>query len=142
MSSATTSSELREVDCILIITHYFLASTGFALETDTNNGKENQFAINGPKLFDVDPIRSAAILILPRKILKFLKIEHFFTPKIFQFFIDLTRHVVDQRKSGQTSKRNDLVQLLMDASVDQKDLDQMNYDKMIVSDEKGLLLIF
>ena len=116
----------------------FSASTGFALETDTNKDKESAFVINGQKLFDINPIRAISVFMLPKRILKFIGIEHFFSPKIFQFFIDLTRHVVAERKSGQTNKRNDLVQLMMDASVDQKDLDAMNYEKMIVSDEKGL----
>lgn len=64
-----------------------------------------------------------------------LNIETFFSPEPFQFFIDLTSHIVKSRLSGATSARNDLVQLLKDASVNQEDLDRMNYEKMTVGDD-------
>ena len=116
-----------------------IASTSFATETNANDDKENPFVVNGRALFDINPLRGAATFLLPSTLLKLLGIDTFFPPKVFQFFIDVSRHIVSQRKSGQTGKRNDLVQLLMDASIEQKELDQMNYNNMIVDYDKGLL---
>lgn len=112
-----------------------IASTSFATETNANDDPNSPFVTNGYRLFDISPLRGAATFLLNKRILKLLRIETFFPPEPFQFFIDLTRHIVSSRQSGATAARHDLVQLLKDASVYQEDLDTMNYEKMTVDDE-------
>ena len=61
-----------------------------------------------------------------------------FPLKSFNFFRDLTKSVVDQRKKDSKTgmKRNDLVQLLMDSFVYETDLDNTNYDKLTATADK------
>lgn len=80
-------------------------------------------------------MRAIIILFSPTWLLKLFQVKSLFPDKPFQFFIEVSEHILKQRKEGISAPRNDLVQLLMDARVDQKDIEQMNYDKMTVNDE-------
>lgn len=112
-----------------------IAETSFATESDANDNPNSPFVVNGYRLFDIPPLRGAAAFFLNKRLLKLLGIESFFQPEAFQYFIDLTRHIVSSRQSGATAARHDLVQLLKDASVYQEDLDTMNYERMTVGEE-------
>ncbi|XP_017491557.1 PREDICTED: cytochrome P450 3A19-like [Rhagoletis zephyria] len=61
-----------------------------------------------------------------------------FDDRIFNFFINLAKEIVKQRKADKSggkaaTKRNDLVQLLMDAYVYESDLKDNNYEKLTAS---------
>src|SRR5699024_8663445 len=72
----------------------------------------------------------------PRWILDLAKIDIIFNPTTFQWFIDFSRTVVRRRKqSGQ--KRADFVQLLIDASVDERELGSVSLDSLAASMDKG-----
>lgn len=59
----------------------------------------------------------------------------------FDFFRQLAKQVVKQRREGNV-KRNDFVQLLMDACVDENDLKKSSYEHLTASNEKdGLFLL-
>lgn len=114
-----------------------IASTSFATETDANEDPNNPFVANGRAFFDIKVLRSIAILMLPSWALKFLNIKSLFLEGPFQFFVDVSQHILEQRRSaGSSGHRHDLVQLLMDATVDQRDLEQVNYERMTVGDEE------
>ncbi|KAI2796309.1 hypothetical protein BLOT_015863 [Blomia tropicalis] len=112
-----------------------IASTAFATETNANFDQNNLFVSNGKKLFELNPIRAICCFLLPTRILNLLGIKIFFNPKIFDFFINLTSCIVKDRKNNQNErKRHDLVQLLIDANINENELIQMNYDKMTASE--------
>lgn len=58
----------------------------------------------------------------------------------FAFFRELAKQVVKQRRES-TVKRNDFVQLLMDAYVDENDLKQTSYEQLTATND-GLLSKF
>lgn len=64
-----------------------------------------------------------------------------FTEKAFDYFANLTRSILKNRKETNV-KRGDLVQLLMDAFVYEADLKNATYDNLTVDTEKdGKILL-
>ncbi len=77
------------------------------------------------------------ILLLPMFIRRYLsKIR---PQENFAFFRQLAKQVVKQRREGNV-KRNDFVQLLMDAYVDESELKKTSYETLTASNEKEGLL--
>lgn len=72
---------------------------------------------------------------MPKKFNKWIDNETGGDPKVFNFFIELSREIVNQRKkqAGSKNKRNDLVQLMMDAFVYDEDL--KGFDKLEATEE-------
>ena len=70
---------------------------------------------------------------LPRSILNMLNISSFFPQDSFQFMVDLTTQMVEQRKSNPEKKYNDLIQLLIDSFTYEEDLANKNYDLLAAS---------
>lgn len=114
------------------LTMDIIAATAFATEINSNfeTSTKNSFAAMGRRMFNQNLLKGFSLMLLPKSILNLLRLEHPFHDDAFQFFIDLTKHIVkDRRESG--VKRNDLLQMMLDASVDTADLH--NYEKMAVS---------
>src|SRR5699024_10359564 len=84
--------------------------------------------------------RILGLIFLPRFLLNLLDIRTFLDPESFNFFIDLTKHIVKDRKENPEKfvGRNDLVQLLLDASVEEKEIAAKNYENLTVDADKGL----
>ena len=118
------------------VTTDVIASTSFATETNANEDPNNPFVANGKEFFNTNVFKSLLILLLPKFMRDLLGLDSFFADKPFKFFIEVAKHIVEQRKSGAMGPRNDLVQLLMDARVDQKDIEEMNYEKMTVDENE------
>ena len=120
-----------------------IASTSFATETNANDdrSKKNPFVHHGLNIFNFNPLKVASILILPRRILDLLGLRHFFRQDSFEFFVSLTRNVIEQRKNAKV-KPNDLVQLMIDSFAYEDDLKEVSYDKLTASIENdGKLLV-
>ena len=122
-----------------------IALSMFATNTDANGDRnqENQFVKMGKQMFNIKPARILALTFLPRFMLNLLDIKTFLDPESFNFFIKLTKHIVKERKENpdKYAGLQDVVQLMMDASVDEKELSQENnYDNLTVNDDhKGEL---
>ncbi len=118
-----------------------IASTSFATETNCNEevraGKKSPFVHYGQKFFWVNPARALGIIFSPEWILNLLNVKSFLDPTALQWFIDLSKEMVGKRvSSGQ--KRADLVQLLLDAKVEEAELKKVNYEQLTAdADVKG-----
>ncbi|KAH9387714.1 hypothetical protein TYRP_008908 [Tyrophagus putrescentiae] len=113
-----------------------ISSTSFANETDANEDPNNPFVANGRAFFAGSILRPILIILLPDFLLRLIGLNSFFPREPFEFFINMAKHIVQQRKEEEKggTRKNDLVQLLIDARVDQKALEEMNYQKMTVGE--------
>ena len=118
-----------------------IATTSFAVETNANDdrSKKNAFLDNGVKLLDLKLWRFLAVFMLPQSFNRLIGNSVGFNDKHFNFFRDISRAVIKQRKQlgNGTAKRNDLVQLMMDAFVYENELQDTNYNKLTASAEDG-----
>lgn len=120
-----------------------IASTSFATETNCNEevrvGKKSPFVDFGQKFFWVNPARALAIIFSPEWVLNLLGVKTFLDPTALQWFIDLSKEMVSKRvKSGQ--KRADLIQLLLDAKVEESELKKVDYEQLTAdADVRGML---
>ena len=108
-----------------------IASTSFATDTNANDDRsgENVFVENSKKMLEVSKFRIIAIALFPKSLLRFLNILTLFHPAAFEFLVDTTKEIVRQRRE-QKSTRNDLVQLMMDAAVDENELNRADFEKL------------
>ena len=119
-----------------------IASTSFATDTNANDDRsgENVFVKNGKEFFDFSMFRILAIILLPKTLLKLLNIRTANNPRVLDFFINLAKEIVRQRKTKK-SKHNDLVQLMMDAYVDEKDLNKADYQHLSATMNDGISIL-
>lgn len=90
-------------------------------------------------MFNFNPLKIASILALPRPILDFLGFTVPFPEGSINFFINLTRQIVLERKKNNV-KRNDLIQLMIDTYALEFDGDKDDYSHlMAVMNEKETL---
>ncbi|XP_017479440.1 PREDICTED: cytochrome P450 3A41-like [Rhagoletis zephyria] len=82
--------------------------------------------------FTIDVI---AIFLMPMWFNNLLGIRSQFDPEHFDFFGNLVKEIVKQRKSGQ-KRGNDFVQLLMDAYATDNELKELNFEKLIADMDK------
>lgn len=81
---------------------------------------------NGKRFFNLNPLKIITILAFPKKVLNVLNIRQPFKDDTFDFFVNFARAVVRARKEelanieNNSVKRADLVQLLIDATVEGK----------------------
>lgn len=123
-----------------------IASTAFATTTNANMEADSPFVTNGRKLFEIKALRAMAGFLAPTWLLKLVGIETIFPKENFDFFVALSRRMLDQRleeiKQGKP-RRSDLLQMLIDAAVDESELTADNYNKMTVTEEgnnSGIIL--
>lgn len=138
--SKVNGGEVNVKEILTGFTVEVIASTSFATETNPNGDMscENIFVKNATNLVDFAVWRIISFFVLPTTINKLLNNSIGFDDRIFNFFINLAKEIVKQRKSGkQSAKRNDLVQLLMDAYVYESDLKGDNYEKLTASVDNG-----
>lgn len=86
--------------------------------------------------------RFLAFFTLPKKVNKWIGNDIALDMNLFNFFIDLSREVIRQRKEGvvkKSHKQTDLVQLLIDAFVYEDDLKDGNYDKLTATADNGIV---
>src|SRR5699024_4880738 len=101
-----------------------VAITNFATETNANGDRteENVFIKQGLSLLRINPLRMASVFLFPRSVNDFLNIKSLANAAPFEFFHKLVREIVRQRKLSKASQKNDLVQLMIDAEVDENNL--------------------
>src|SRR5699024_7670722 len=111
--------------------------TSFATDTNANDdrSKTNPVVSNGIGMFHMNPLKIMCFLLLPRWINRLLGVKRQFLDGPFHFFRDLTREIVRKRKEG-VVKRNDLVQLMIDAYVYENELNETTYDKLTADMDK------
>lgn len=128
-----------------------IGTTSFAVQTNANDdrSKRNAFVDNGLGLFKTNPLKVLSMLIMPKCFNNFFNLRIVFPEKNFNFFRDLAKTVIRERKEGNKNqtKRNDLVQLLVDSYVYESDLKEENenraYEKLAASMEvEGQLWFF
>ena len=99
------------------------SSVFFGMETDVNNEDAQSKSIlieNSIKLTHFPPFRMAAALSLPRPILNLIGIKSFFPDEPLNYFIQLLKTVIKQRRSSGI-KRNDFVQCLLESTLQSND---------------------
>lgn len=116
-----------------------IALTAFATNTEPYGDKQtvSPFIKNGLEIFDFPLMKILGLLTFPTCLNNFFGIYHGFRDRNFDFFVQLTQTIVRQRmqelKNGTAqNKRNDLVQLLIEGSITESDLQQIdsNLDKL------------
>lgn len=142
--SKVNGGEMNVKEILTGFTVDVIATTSFATETNPNGemNTQNVFVKNATNLVDFAVWRILSFFVLPNSINRMMNNSIGFDDRIFNFFINLAKEIVKQRKadksSGKTAtKRNDLVQLLMDAYVYESDLKDNNYEKLTASADHG-----
>lgn len=120
-----------------------IASSNFATETkpdrrDKNNNlthTKNPFVENAIELFTIsNPLSVLSYLSMPRWFNDFIGVTLPIPAKPFEFFVDLTKEVLKQRKAGGHSGKSDLVQLFIESyAYDTEVADDGNYDHLTAS---------
>lgn len=127
------SPETSIIDTKKVITGFtidVIASTSFAMDTDANGdrSKTNPFVERAMKMFKFTFARIFYFLMTPMFIREFL--DKFINSEVNgSFFHKLAEEVVRMRRSTNV-KRNDFVQLLMDARVDVNELKNSGYETL------------
>lgn len=94
-----------------------IATCAFATKTNSHSDPNNPFVVNAKKVLDFSVAKILAVLLLPKTVFKLLGINSVVDDSANQFFMDLTKHIVRQRKASNETdnKFNDFVQLMVDA---------------------------
>lgn len=123
-----------------------IASTSFATDINVNDrSSKNPFHYNAVRLFDFKVWRFVSLFIMPYAFNRFIGNSIGLSDKRFNFFRDLSRAIIKQRKEeakngGSTNKkgaRSDIVQLMIDAFVYEDSLKETNYQNLTASEENG-----
>ncbi|KAH9405750.1 Cytochrome P450 3A4, partial [Tyrophagus putrescentiae] len=108
-----------------------IASTSFGTETNANGMLKTVFIACFLKVF----FRATIAFTFPRWMLNILGIRTFFDEAPLEFFGNLTREMLKQRKESKV-KRNDFIQLLLDSEVDEQQINSVNYDKLTIDNDQ------
>ena len=95
-----------------------ISKTAFATETNAHQDSDNVFLKNAKSFFEFRMFRQILLIIVPDFIQQFLidwKIEPFYVPA-FDFFENMTRQLIKERKNNPGSKQfSDMLQLMVNA---------------------------
>ena len=120
-SHVIEKKEVKIKDVFSCLTMDVIAKCAFGTDINAHQDKYDPFVVNGLELFNVKNYKIILISLCPRFILKQLNINSFFNDENNEFFLNVARHIIKIRR-GSNEKRNDFLQLLMDAkSSDTKD---------------------
>lgn len=124
-----------------------IASTSFATDVNvTDRSSNNPFLYNAVRLFDFKVWRFVSLFFMPDAFNRFIGNSIGLSDKRFNFFRDLSRAILKQRKEeakGLSKKnRTDIVQLMIDAFVYEDSLKDTNYQKLTASEENGKVYYF
>ncbi|XP_017462841.1 PREDICTED: cytochrome P450 3A12-like, partial [Rhagoletis zephyria] len=119
-----------------------IASTSFATDVNiTDRSSSNPFLFNAIRLFDFKVWRFALLFLLPDVVNRAIGNSIGLSDKRFNFFRDLARAIIKQRKEaklangGKNKQRSDIVQLMIDAYVYEDSLRDTSYAKLTASAE-------
>lgn len=102
-----------------------IAKAAFATKIDSNLDSSNVFLRNATEFFNLKAHRYFAAFLLPQCILKFV-LKSQFKESTNQFFIGISRHIIQTRRE-KNIRHNDLIQLLMDAKLEEADVTNGHY---------------
>lgn len=116
-----------------------IAQTSFGAETSADGelNRSNVFVRNGTDLLGNSIWRVIAFYSLPQMVNKWLGNTIGMDDRAFDFFTNVSKEIIKQRRAGDGKKRNDLVQLLIDAFVYESDLKTKNYEKLAATADNG-----
>ncbi|CAG2173213.1 unnamed protein product, partial [Oppiella nova] len=93
-----------------------IATCAFATKTNSHKDPNNPFVGNAKKIFDFPISRLLPIMLLPKKLSTLLGLS-VQDERLNEFFFDVTKQRINERKSVKNSKKyNDFIQLLVDAN--------------------------
>lgn len=105
-----------------------IAATAFATEINSNASEKSKGALltHALNFFKVSPFKTLSYFALPKFANSFLGVKHIFNAKSFDYATFLIKEILKQRrgKSGNSQQHKDLIQLLMDAYVEEKEFDK------------------
>lgn len=118
-----------------------IGATNFGIETNTDeddyNAKMSPVLHNATKIIDITACRLVALYSFPLWLNNLLGVKHDCNYEATDYFINLCRQIVKQRRANPTSRRDDIVQLLIDGSVSLEEIEKSGYDKLTASADQG-----
>ena len=93
-------------------------------------------------LVAISRLKVVAMLVLPNFLLHWLAIDNFLADEPFNYLTQVVSHILDQRRAAAANtarekKAVDLLQLMLDAQVDEAELNTVNYDGLTITEESG-----
>ena len=140
-NSSTDSSEVNLVEAFGNLTMDVIATCAFATKVNAHRDPDNLFVKNARIIAKPNMVKTVAIQLLPNFMVKLLKIKSIFNENSNQFFFDLTRLILKQRKTGSADAFDDFIQLLLKAEQNLLDLNEDQDDHQAINGLK-IQLIF
>ncbi|CAG2175248.1 unnamed protein product, partial [Oppiella nova] len=94
-----------------------ISTCAFATKTNTYKDPNDPFVLNAQKVFQTSVKRLLPLLLFPKFVLKLLNITHAAEESVNEFFFNITRRIMKERKNSH-KKYNDFIELLMNAQKD------------------------
>lgn len=121
-----------------------IGTTNFAIDTsggDDYDEKMTPILRNATKIINVSAFQLVAMYAFPLWLNNLVGVHHDLNHEASEYFFDLCRQIVKQRRANPSFRRNDIVQILLESSVSLEDIEKSGYDKLAASAEKGKLNI-
>ncbi|CAG2108804.1 unnamed protein product [Medioppia subpectinata] len=97
-----------------------IAAVAFGTDANAHNDHSSAFVTSARQILDVDFVRTIIVLLLPKFVVKAIGLKSRVPESANQFFVDIGRRLINERKSDPDSHRkyNDFIQFLVDARPD------------------------
>ena len=109
--------EGKDMDVKVVYGNYtmdVIATCAFATKTNAHKEPDNLFMKNATAVFNQKLYRLIPHVLLPSSVLKFFRMYSAIEENVNEFFFDLTRKMIDERKSSK-KKYNDFLDLMISA---------------------------
>ncbi|KAH7639539.1 lithocholate 6-beta-hydroxylase-like [Dermatophagoides farinae] len=120
---------------IMGLTMDVIAATGFSTAINSNDSTnvQDSFVEMGMALFRQNIFQTILAITLPKFLLRLLRIRLFFNEKPYNYFCNLVIRLIQQRKHDNDQKSADILQLILDAEVDDDVINDDNLDNLIIT---------
>ncbi|KAH3706709.1 hypothetical protein DPMN_066097, partial [Dreissena polymorpha] len=123
LENARSRSTIDPKDIYGCFTMDVIARTAFGIETNSYKNPDDPFIAHGKRVFSSPVFNPVIILmmIFPRLgpfLTRLLKYSMFFPTNSLEFFIDVSKQIIEQRKTDITTGRVDLLQLMLNSEHD------------------------
>ncbi|XP_052282963.1 cytochrome P450 3A29-like isoform X3 [Dreissena polymorpha] len=123
LENARSRSTIDPKDIYGCFTMDVIARTAFGIETNSYKNPDDPFIAHGKRVFSSLVFNPVIILmmIFPRLgpyLTRLLKYSMFFPTNSLEFFIDVSKQIIEQRKTDVTTDRVDLLQLMLNSEHD------------------------
>lgn len=122
-----------------------IASTTFATQVNSNGADRDNLLVKVcTSIFDIHPVRGLIALSMPLWLNNLLGIKNLLPPAEMNYLLELLKNVVEARiKQGEIShKKTDLVQLLLNASISKKELNNLDYNSLTATAGRGIYFFY